>query len=85
MTARAMLAQLQDARLAAEDDEEAGGVGPALARREEDAEQQPVSGAAGGDGDAGRMLLGDDEAGRAPTSPLIPFIVESEHEVRTCS
>ena len=42
-------------------------------------------GGAGGEGDAGRMLLGDDEARRAPTSPLIPFIVESEHEVRTCS
>lgn len=42
-------------------------------------------GGAGGEGAAARMLLGDDEAGRAPTSPLIPFIVESEHEVRTCS
>jgi len=67
MTARAMLAQLQDARLAAEDDEEAGGVGPALARREEDAEQQPVSGAAGGDGDAGPHAAQDaDESAEAP-------------------
>ena len=40
-------------------------------------------GGAGCEGDAGRMLLGKDEAGRAPTSPLIPFIVETEHEVRT--